>query len=179
MTRPPWPSIVSVALLVVLAWPVATGAGETLQLSVPPFDVPVSGAVLTTASVIAESVPDASDGAAPAMWRVEDPLPALRLAAMQDPGRGGAAPPTAAEQEQHWSRLPFLGEAARARGYTLPLPFGVTAAYNYIGRDIEITDVRVGVNGAPLQSVTTSRTSRLAAPCTRPWSRWMPGCCPS
>ncbi len=40
---------------------------------------------------------------------------------MQDPGRGGAAPPTAAEQ--HWSRLPFLGEAARARGYTLPFRF--------------------------------------------------------
>ena len=139
MTRPPWPSIVSVALLVVLAWPVVAGASETLQLSVPPFDVPASGAVLTTASLMAESVADASDEAAPAMWRVEDPLPALRLAAMQDPGRGGAAPPTAAEQEQHWSRLPFLGEAARARGYTLPLPFGVAWPTSTTRRPISVS----------------------------------------
>jgi hypothetical protein len=99
MTRPPWPSIVSVALLVVLAWPVTTGACESLQLSVPPFDVPASGAVLTTASLMAESVADESDGAAPAMWRVEDPLPALRLAAMQDPAAAPAeaAAPAAAE----------------------------------------------------------------------------------
>jgi hypothetical protein len=160
MTRDPRPSIVCLTLLLLaLAWPAVAGAGESLPLSRPPFAWPVSGAALTTASLTAaspaaESPLDASDGEASTMWRVEDPLPALRLASMQDPARGGAAAPTAAEQEQHWSRLPFLGELAREQGYTLPLPFGVTAAYNYIGRDIKINDVRVGLNGAPLRSVT-------------------------
>jgi hypothetical protein len=39
-------------------------------------------------------------------------------------------------------------------GYELPLPFGVSAVYNYLSRDIEVTDVRVGVNGAALDSVS-------------------------
>lgn len=39
-------------------------------------------------------------------------------------------------------------------GYELPLPFGVSAIYNYLSRDIEVTDVRVGVNGAAPDSVS-------------------------
>ena len=39
-------------------------------------------------------------------------------------------------------------------GYELPLPFGVAAIYNYLSRDIKVTDVRLGVNGAPLSSVS-------------------------
>ena len=61
---------------------------------------------------------------------------------------------TPLESQEHWSSLPFLGEQARQRGYTLPLPFGVTAVYNYVARDVDVTDVRVGVNGAPATSVS-------------------------
>ena len=39
-------------------------------------------------------------------------------------------------------------------GYELPLPFGVSVVYNYLARDIEVTDVRVGVNGESLSSVS-------------------------
>lgn len=86
-------------------------------------------------------------------------LPPLRL---RDPAFGlqyaGATGDDASEQrpadDRHWSGLPLLGEQARQRGYTLPLPFGISAVYNYIARDIEVTDVRVGINGAPLRSVS-------------------------
>lgn len=39
-------------------------------------------------------------------------------------------------------------------GYELPLPFGVSGVYNYLARDIEVTDVRVGVNDEGLTSVS-------------------------
>jgi hypothetical protein len=47
-----------------------------------------------------------------------------------------------------------MAEEARKRGYELPPPFGVSVVYNYLARDIEITDVRLGVNGGPLTSVS-------------------------
>ncbi len=34
------------------------------------------------------------------------------------------------------------------------MPFGVSVIYNYVARDIEVTDVRVGVDGAPPSSVS-------------------------
>ena len=75
------------------------------------------------------------------------------LSALESPtAAGGGSAPVASER--HWSSLPFLGEQARQAGYELPLPFGVAAIYNYVARDIVVTDVRVGVNGAPLTSVS-------------------------
>src|SRR5262245_9377793 len=54
-----------------------------------------------------------------------------------------------------WSSfLPLLGDEARKRGIELPLPFGAGLVYYHLSRDIEITDVRVGRNGAPPQSVS-------------------------
>lgn len=50
-------------------------------------------------------------------------------------------------------RLPFLGDLARKRGIELPLPLGAGVVYYYIGRDIAVSDVRLGRNGAPLSSV--------------------------
>ena len=56
--------------------------------------------------------------------------------------------------DDHWSSfLPLMADEARKRGYELPPPFGVSVVYNYLARDIEVTDVRIGVNGAPLTSV--------------------------
>ena len=50
--------------------------------------------------------------------------------------------------------LPLLGDLARERGIELPLPFGVGAVYYHLERAIEVTDVRVGRNGAPPTSVS-------------------------
>jgi len=47
-----------------------------------------------------------------------------------------------------------MADEAIKRGYELPLPFGVSAIYTYIERDIEVNDLRIGLNGAPPQSVS-------------------------
>jgi hypothetical protein len=55
--------------------------------------------------------------------------------------------------EQH-SMFPLMAKEARAAGYELPQPFGVAGIYNYLQRDIKITDLRIGVNGGALRSVS-------------------------
>jgi hypothetical protein len=57
--------------------------------------------------------------------------------------------------------LPLLGDEARKRGIELPLPFGVGLVYYHLDREIAITDVRVGKNGAPPLSV--SQFAQLAS----------------
>ena len=47
-----------------------------------------------------------------------------------------------------------MKEEALARGHELPLPFGVSVIYNYVGRDISVTDVRIGVDGEAPRSVS-------------------------
>lgn len=62
---------------------------------------------------------------------------------------------TATPEEKPWSSfLPLMKEEALARGHELPLPFGVGFVYNYLEREIKVTDVRVGINGQPMQSVS-------------------------
>ena len=62
---------------------------------------------------------------------------------------------TAAPDNDRWSSfLPLMKEEAIKRGYELPLPFGVSVIYNYIGRDIDVFDVRIGVDGEELHSVS-------------------------
>jgi hypothetical protein len=57
--------------------------------------------------------------------------------------------------EESWSSfLPLMKEQALARGYELPLPFGVSVIYNYLARDVKVSDVRIGVDSEPLQSVS-------------------------
>jgi len=65
-----------------------------------------------------------------------------------------AAHDPSAEPERWSSFLPLLGEEARKRGIELPLPFGAGLVYYHLDRAIEITDVRVGRNGAPPASVS-------------------------
>jgi hypothetical protein len=79
----------------------------------------------------------------------------LSPASTGEPATALASPtPKPAEQERWSSFLPFMKEEALARGYELPLPFGVGLVYNYLQRDIEVTDVRIGVDGRPPQSVS-------------------------
>ena len=49
--------------------------------------------------------------------------------------------------------LPFMADVALKRGYELPLPFGVSGVFFYVERDVEISNVRLGINGAPLRDV--------------------------
>jgi hypothetical protein len=65
-------------------------------------------------------------------------------------------------------RLPFLGDLARDRGIELPLPFGVGGVYYFVSRDITVSDLRLGRNGAPatsagdfLQVAAKSRVNNL------------------
>ena len=65
---------------------------------------------------------------------------------------GGQTP--AVEGDRWSSFLPLMKEEAIKRGYELPLPFGVSVIYNYIGRDIDVFDIRIGVDGEEPRSVT-------------------------
>ncbi len=51
--------------------------------------------------------------------------------------------------------LPLLGDEARRAGYELPKPFGFSLIYTDIERDVRVTDVRVGVNGNSVKSVSS------------------------
>lgn len=67
--------------------------------------------------------------------------------------RSGAA--AADPESERWSSfLPLRGELARSRGIELPRPFGVGFVYYHLSRDIAITDVKIGRNGAPPTSVS-------------------------
>ncbi|MGH7741132.1 MAG: hypothetical protein ACRENS_03835 [Candidatus Eiseniibacteriota bacterium] len=59
-----------------------------------------------------------------------------------------------AETKRWSSFLPLMGDAARAHGVELPLPFGAGLVFYHLSRDIRITDVRVGRNGAEPASVS-------------------------
>ncbi|MDJ0948413.1 MAG: hypothetical protein QNJ94_05790 [Alphaproteobacteria bacterium] len=48
--------------------------------------------------------------------------------------------------------LPIWGEAAREQGYTLPLPFGAGASIIFMDQDVELSEVRLGVDGQPATS---------------------------
>ena len=50
--------------------------------------------------------------------------------------------------------LPFMADTVIKAGYTLPLPRGLSLVYTYVERDIKISTVKLGINGAPLRDVT-------------------------
>jgi hypothetical protein len=62
---------------------------------------------------------------------------------------------SAAQPAKRWGdRFPLMKDEALARGYDLPYPYGVGAVYTYIDRLIQVTDVRIGVDGSPPRSVS-------------------------
>ena len=69
------------------------------------------------------------------------------------PGEADGSPPP---EEKRWSSfLPLLADEAKKRGHSLPLPFGVSTVITGLwNRQINVTDVRVGVNGATPTSVS-------------------------
>src|SRR5262245_25706048 len=91
--------------------------------------------------------------AAPDLSVLDELLPSTIGGELRGPLRAARQEPQQPEEKKRWSSfLPLLKEEALARGYVLPLPFGPGSTI-LAGRDIEVTDLRVGVNGAPLASV--------------------------
>jgi hypothetical protein len=81
----------------------------------------------------------------------------LLWAAFRSAGAEAQATPTAEPvvEPTRWSSfLPFMADEALKQGYELPLPFGVSAIYTHIQRDIKVDDLRIGLNGAPPGSVS-------------------------
>ena len=87
--------------------------------------------------------------AAPVLTRAQEDTesrpqaPLALFASAVEPGAGSKT-----------SVLPFLGDEARKRGIELPKPFGIGLVYYHLDREIDITDVRVGRNGAAPASVS-------------------------
>ena len=163
------PAIAAVLLLIASAWPGTSAAGDgrfaepadghawasgPLRLAAPPLAWALADTEPAEDSGFDRSIltSSPSDGEGPPTGRAAD-ASLLHLTALKKAAAAGDAM-AAATQDRHWSSLPFLGDLAREAGSTLPPPFGVSLAYNYIARDIEVTDVRVGVDGAPLSSVS-------------------------
>jgi hypothetical protein len=72
-----------------------------------------------------------------------------------DPGDTLTSATASPAGSETWSSfLPLMKDEALARGYELPLPFGVGLVYNYLERDIKVTDVRIGIDGQPPRSVS-------------------------
>src|SRR4051812_27606461 len=107
----------------------------------------------------------------PSCARAVDPSPALQFAlpdranfapfhltmmGTTDPSTEPSSQPTEAPTTAaptSWA-LPFMAEEARHRGYAPPLPFGFSPIYNYTQRDVNISDLRIGLTGAKPESVS-------------------------
>ncbi|HEX3123156.1 MAG TPA: hypothetical protein VHQ21_07620 [Rhodanobacteraceae bacterium] len=66
----------------------------------------------------------------------------------------GALAEEAATAEPHWSGLPIWGAEAQARGYQVPLPFGIGVTAYSARQPVNIQDLQLGRNGNPPVSVT-------------------------
>ncbi len=66
---------------------------------------------------------------------------------------GGALAADAAAPEPHWSGLPVWGVEAEARGYQIPLPFGIGVTAYSARQPVNIHDLQLGRNGLPPVSV--------------------------
>jgi hypothetical protein len=60
---------------------------------------------------------------------------------------GGALAGDAAPPQPHWSGLPIWGAEAEARGYQLPLPFGIGVTAYSARQPVNIHDLQLGRNG--------------------------------
>ena len=67
---------------------------------------------------------------------------------------GGALAGDAATPAPHWSGLPIWGAEAEARGYQIPLPFGIGVTAYSARQPVNIQDLQLGRNGNAPVSVT-------------------------
>ena len=66
---------------------------------------------------------------------------------------GGALADDAATPASHWSGLPIWGAEAEARGYQVPLPFGIGVTAYAARQPVNIQDLQLGRNGKDPVSV--------------------------
>jgi len=66
---------------------------------------------------------------------------------------GGACAADAVTPEPHWSGLPIWGAEAAARGYQIPLPFGIGVTAYSARQPVDIPDLQLGRRGNPPVSV--------------------------
>jgi len=66
---------------------------------------------------------------------------------------GVARADDAAPAGPHWSGLPIWGAEAEARGYRLPLPFGIGITGFSAKQPVNIQDLQIGRNGLPPTSI--------------------------
>jgi len=66
----------------------------------------------------------------------------------------GALAADAATPEPHWSGLPIWGADAQARGYQIPLPFGIGITAYSARQPVDIHDLQLGRRDNPPRSVT-------------------------
>jgi hypothetical protein len=66
----------------------------------------------------------------------------------------GASADDAATPEPHWSGLPIWGAEAEARGYQVPLPFGIGVTAYSARQPVNIQDLQLARNGNAPVSVT-------------------------
>lgn len=66
---------------------------------------------------------------------------------------GGALADDTATPAPHWSGLPIWGPEAEARGYQIPLPFGIGVTAYSARQPVDIQDLRLGFNGKDPVSV--------------------------
>ena len=67
---------------------------------------------------------------------------------------GGALAADAATSGSHWSGLPIWGAEAEAKGYQLPLPFGIGLTGYSARQPVDIHDLQLGRSPNPPRSVT-------------------------
>lgn len=87
--------------------------------------------------------PGGSGQAAPDLSAPAGSLPPPRLIPVEEP----AAPAPAAAKKHGF--FPIWGDKVRAKGFDLPEPFGFMLNYYYQQSDIEIANLKLGLNGPP------------------------------
>ncbi len=63
-------------------------------------------------------------------------------------------PKMAATPQPHWSHLPIWGQEAEARGYRVPLPFGVGATFYDAKQPVTVRDLKLGAGSGAPESTT-------------------------
>ena len=62
--------------------------------------------------------------------------------------------------EPHWSHLPIWGAQAEARGYQIPLPFGIGATFYDAKQPVKVRDLKLGIGSGPTESATFAKVGQ-------------------
>jgi hypothetical protein len=71
-----------------------------------------------------------------------------------EPSGSETIKPSAETPEPHWSHLPIWGAEAEAKGYRIPLPFGIGATFYDAKQPVKVRDLKLGVGRGSPESTT-------------------------